>query len=357
MAMIKTVPVAKKTWNETKERILNEFRFRPDFGIRSNTNGSTTACSGKFNLKCTSVLLVSSLVIYALIGYYNNSNNFNFQIVQKGLTKTTKTANASQQSLSSVHDRPIRVFCYGDSLTAGMTRPSNDLYPYATYLQQTSLPKEGSNASSFDFEVDHVGLPGWTSNELLDILCNEDECPQNQTKDNTVLFSRMDDEQREAIRTKILQQQSVSTSSSSYWDIFIYLAGTNDIPRQTRSVDDIVTSIMNVHIWAHTKANIPYTIAISIPPSLYQNRVKLAEDRVNEINTKLRQSIQEYNTNTTNNKSSQYDQKAIILFVEFPFKYENDSNLWASDGLHFTQLGYQTLGEYLASTIDAQLLQ
>jgi lysophospholipase L1-like esterase len=85
--------------------------------------------------------------------------------------------------------------------------------------------------------------------------------------------------------------------------------------------------------------------------------VKLAEDRVNEINTKLRQSIQEYNTNTTNNKSSQYDQKAIILFVEFPFKYENDSNLWASDGLHFTQLGYQTLGEYLASTIDAQLLQ
>ena len=111
MVMINTVPVLqKKSWNDTKERILSQFRVpqrqrRDDSSLRRNNNNnksSTTTNTGRsfgcFNLKCMLVLLLLSLVIYASIGYYD-SNDIDFQQI----TDKTQRIDNNQRNVINHH--------------------------------------------------------------------------------------------------------------------------------------------------------------------------------------------------------------------------------------------------------------
>jgi hypothetical protein len=56
-----------------------------------------------------------------------------------------------------------KVFCYGDSLTAGTSPPLNQEFPYAKHLQEKLRTMPGLESSIVRWK----GYPGWTSSALL----------------------------------------------------------------------------------------------------------------------------------------------------------------------------------------------
>ena len=105
---------------------------------------------------------------------------------------------------------PLRVFCYGDSLTAGTSPPLDELYPYAPTLEKAL----GSSVL-----VRHRGLPGVSADAML---------------------QHADDEQN-GLRS-LLRKSSPA--------LVIILAGTNDLGYASGSAP-IVRSVCGLHELSH----------------------------------------------------------------------------------------------------------
>ncbi|KAL3916747.1 MAG: hypothetical protein SGILL_005039 [Bacillariaceae sp.] len=245
-------------------------------------------------------------------------------------------------SSSTIRNRPIRVFCFGDSLTAGVSPPSRNRYPYATYVL-SSLEEKGKDRP-VTFQVDDAGYSGWMTNELLALMCTEEKhCPHHfasSVDSNVPGRSSRTQAAKDDPRNKLLEPDVP-------YDIFIFLAGTNDLGRTARTEFDIVSSILEMHTWAHTVAKIPVTMAIAIPSSAYQSRTPKAADKAARINQDLQDRLSVGKADTSHQ----------TLFVPFPFSYSSEEKaLWAMDGLHFSEKGYKALGDYLATFILQQIV-
>lgn len=227
----------------------------------------------------------------------------------RSFVSVTMFASASMSMSSSQNGITKRIFCYGDSLTAGTSPPLFELFPYATHLEK-SLKLSSSN---IDWKVNWFGLPGWTASSMVDNL--------NGNEGLNCHLKRME--------TKP--------------DLAIILCGTNDIAYQPPSDTDptkIFKSIIKLHEMAH-ELEIP-TLAVSIPPSGWQTRSDHAKNLASDIND----CLNEYCMSSEN--------KAI--FIPFPIssfgKYDDGDDVWAPDGLHFSPRGYQVLGEGLANPVQ-----
>jgi lysophospholipase L1-like esterase len=248
--------------------------------------------------------------------------------------KDKESPSVRMSLLSSIQNRPIRIFCYGDSLTAGRAPPATDFFPYAETLQTSLTDKVATtDQKTLTFEVDHAGFAGWTAMQLTQQLFSEG------TNSN--------------VQQKLLLRDS-DKSDASYYDILIYLAGTNDlggaVPEQ-----DVVAAVWNVHAWAHNVAKIPFTIALAVPPSQFQRDHPQAATRAAKVNQDLQQVIRRNFPRFSGSKAS-------TLWAPFPISLHSSSSdagkeWWANDGLHLSQQGYQRLGEYLASTIYERMLR
>jgi lysophospholipase L1-like esterase len=233
--------------------------------------------------------------------------------------------------LSTIHNRPIRIFCYGDSLTAGVAPPTRTFFPYAETLQKSLTDRATEENKFYTFEVDHAGFPGWTAEKLHEQLISDR--PNNNNNIN--------------VQQKLLLRDP-NKSDASYYDILIYLAGSNDLGREV-SEHDIVMSVLNVHSWAHHTARIPFTIAISVPPSAYQSHNPTAAKRAATVNEEVAKVIRQ------NFRRFSFT-KASTLWTPFPISWE-EKEWWATDGLHLSQRGYERLGKYLASVIYERMFK
>ena len=231
--------------------------------------------------------------------------------------------------MSSIRDRPIRIFCYGDSLTAGTSPPTRALFPYAQTLQESLTCKAKADGNKLSFEVEHAGFPGWTADELRQQLVSDE---------------------KNDVQHKLLQRDP-NKPDSSYYDILIYLAGTNDLGIGLPE-HDIVTNVLNVHAWAHHVARIPFTMAISVPPAAYHSHDPAAAKRVAKVNKDLQAVIRKNFPHFSVTSAS-------TLWTPFPIPFGGADNkdAWATDGLHLSQRGYERLGEYLASVIFERMLK
>jgi lysophospholipase L1-like esterase len=207
-----------------------------------------------------------------------------------------------------------RIFCFGDSLTAGTSPPGFQNYPYALHLEAALNQKKSKTSGAVVVQVRHLGYPGWTSEQLLE-----------------------DADDEGGLRTTILRIQDPSLS------LVVLLAGTNDLGYRC-SVEDIVNSITSLHQLCYQEG-IPHTIAIGIPPSGYQYSYKQAAECAHQVNQKLQAFCDSQNNN--NNKAT---------FVPFPFEWAPNDDNWSSDGLHFSSKGYQMLGESLAPVVERIIL-
>jgi len=195
---------------------------------------------------------------------------------------------------------PQRVFCYGDSLTAGTSPPLDELFPYAPVLEQAVGPATAM--------VRHRGLPGATAAAMLQFC---------------------DDEQR-GLRGLLKRTQPA---------LAVILAGTNDLGYNSESTP-IVQAVCGLHEIAHA-LDVP-TIAVGIPPSAYQAKQSEAAELANMVNRELR--------------AWSLDRPELCCFVEHPVASWSEGDArWAPDGLHFSPEGYRALGEGLAGVVRERL--
>jgi len=215
-----------------------------------------------------------------------------------------KPSRSSAQTPSLQMSPSPRILCYGDSLTAGLSPPLNEMHPYAPYLEQ-ALHQQTSLSNAI---VRHRGLPGWTSSQMLA------EANGDQT----------------GLRSAIQLGAPI--------DVVIILAGTNDLA-YVEQVQPILEAILAMHQLCYDEG-VQHTIALGIPSSGYQS--------VNQPVSLLAESI---NTELAN--FAQREPRAT--FVPFPFAFSDGDDKWAPDGLHFTPHGYQVLGSALAPTVESIL--
>jgi lysophospholipase L1-like esterase len=213
------------------------------------------------------------------------------------------TSNYNGDSSTPPQKPKHSIFCYGDSLTAGTSGRFE--FPYAVHLQ-------GELQSLA--QVDWLGLPGWTADSMW-----------RERWDPTVGL--------EAALTKRLQRQQ--DEKLPPYSLVILLAGTNDMGYGYKA-DEIFDNLVKLHELCISKG-VLRTLAIGIPPSAYQSSVGKAAELAAAVNKHLRQYSQQHEDRTA--------------FMEFPFAYEQNGANWNADGLHFSQQGYQLLGESLAPVV------
>jgi lysophospholipase L1-like esterase len=209
---------------------------------------------------------------------------------------------AMSTSIQGKH-RPHRIFCYGDSLTAGTNNGGWELHPYAPHLE-AGLKEQGRQVT-----VRHRGLPGWTA---ANMVANLD--------DSTTGL-------RSALRN-VRDDPPIS--------VVVLLAGTNDLG-YGESEEQITNHIWKLHE-ASWETGVPRTIAIGIPPSGYQSMVEEARNKALQINSRLEKACANNHPRAT--------------FMPFPFEFERGGENWDPDSLHLSPMGYQVLGKSLVPVIE-----
>ncbi len=196
-----------------------------------------------------------------------------------------------------------KVFCYGDSLTAGTSPPSFETHPYGPHLENAL--KTTSNSDD-NIIVRWRGRPGWTSSQMVSDL----QGPEG-------LVSTL---------------HRVEETTNDKISLVVLLAGTNDLAFETSS-ETIAKSIVDLHTAAHQEG--VHTLALSIPPSGWQKQSTEARNLAQEVN----QSLKVYAENNVEK----------MTFTNFPIQeFDPTSGFWAPDGLHFSPQGYAYIGNQLA---------
>lgn len=198
---------------------------------------------------------------------------------------------------------PIRILCFGASITAGWSQQGTRYYPYATALE--AYLKEALPNESFSIQVD--GLPG-------------DTVIQGQYKKRL--------------------RSLISTASSPY-DWVIVQGGGNDLRRcrEPKKILEALREAWNIAFDAGSKV-IALTVTKTVNESeeLARRYDALNELLVSEENEKL------YSVDVANMLPPATMDNAMI------------SRIYERDGLHFGKKGYELMGDAVASSL-VEILQ
>ena len=248
--------------------------------------------------------------IFSVVLSLQHNNLYHHQRAHSTIILKSMSNGGPSESTST----PKRIFCYGDSLTAGTAPPLDGLFPYGQSLE---------SELGDDFVVRWRGLPGWTADTMVEHL-----------DDGNGL------------------RAAVNGIGNPPLSLVIILAGTNDIGFLTYSieaggepdVDTAVTPILNLHkacLDVKKGEHKIRTLAVGIPGSLWQEMKPSASKLAADINS----SIQQFALSS----------EGLVSYTDFPFPYEKN-DLWCSDGLHLSPNGYTRLGRDLAPIVK-QILE
>ena len=260
----------------------------------------------------TVIVLVLTVTISSLWKDDNDDLRGGMEVVKsKNATKEYETNNNIDATIK------YQIFCYGDSLTAGMTMAANrEFHPYAPHLERTLRDRYATMA-----HVDHVGLPGWTTLQMMDSL----QSPTNGLVGNLRMLPKPDAD---------------LGNNTAVVNMVVLLAGTNDLGRRY-DPSDIVSRLIQLNQEALT-AGAETSIVLGIPPSRWQSRNLPASSACKTVNTDIATHFSRRGEERT-------------TFVAFPFPYNESDPKWSRDGLHLSPHGYQALGESLAPIVEKLL--
>mmetsp|Transcript_41273 Transcript_41273/g.61094 ORF Transcript_41273/g.61094 Transcript_41273/m.61094 type:complete len:376 (-) Transcript_41273:390-1517(-) len=199
------------------------------------------------------------------------------------------------------------IFCYGDSLTAGVSDPtSTEVFPYAPFLEE-ALTGIYPTFKLLGNVVDHMGLPGYTSKQMVGALDHE----------RFGLPGWMD-------------------RSPEDIDLLILMIGTNDVLKTDRNATEILETVTALHEVALAHPKVKATMAIDIPPAGFRKDTPSKNGVARQVNVGLRQFA---------------SGNPRVFHQYFPFAFVEDGEDWASDRLHFSPEGHERLGNELAPVV------
>jgi lysophospholipase L1-like esterase len=211
----------------------------------------------------------------------------------------------------------VKIFCYGDSLTAGWHEGGLSLTPYAPKLQDTMREILGHD----NVMVRHRGLPGWTASAMLDAA----DDPDNGLRG--LLRKIHGGEKKEG------EKHAIAAC--------VIIAGTNDLAYSTSS-DEIAESILGLHSLAHREG--VATVSVDIPESAAALMQKDYGSVRKQVNDKLMQTALS---------------DSMCLHVPCPVVWrppnQEGGEMWEPDGLHMSGAGYEALGMGLAPSVVSAL--
>eukprot|EP00281_Chroomonas_sp_CCMP1168_P013137 CAMPEP_0206280638 /NCGR_PEP_ID=MMETSP0047_2-20121206/38688_1 /ASSEMBLY_ACC=CAM_ASM_000192 /TAXON_ID=195065 /ORGANISM="Chroomonas mesostigmatica_cf, Strain CCMP1168" /LENGTH=434 /DNA_ID=CAMNT_0053710719 /DNA_START=14 /DNA_END=1318 /DNA_ORIENTATION=- len=207
-----------------------------------------------------------------------------------------------------------RVLCYGDSLTAGLA--GNFVTKYAPYAVRLS--------ELLSCQVDHIGLSGWTTEQMARIV--------NQP-------SAVDVKDRKWSDAGLAHALKKALDEGNPYTCVIIMGGTNDLSE--RSAGDIVTNLMLLH--HHAKASGAVSVAVAVPRhgalvcKKYENDMGKASaqalrQKIHAVNATLKSAVEQANSKDENGgwitfvdahaevirRVGNDPQKAMDLFAGFP---------------------------------------
>ncbi len=251
---------------------------------------------------------------------------------------------------SSSPPSPKRIYCYGDSLTAGTSPPLDQLFPYGLYLEQelNNLYMQSSVSLSTlsisepeSSEVRWRGLPGWTASAMVDYM-----------DDPTVgLRSAMDGIQNPSLSLVIILAGTNDIGSITSSFMFgknnnnnNYNNNNNSLDRESKLMERVVDPIVRLHktcldCMSDSGRKDMRTLAIGIPGSAWQEMNSNAARLCSDVNDVLKQY------------ASSSSSQGRVKYVDFPFYYHRNDTKWCEDGLHLSPEGYKTLGMSLAPCV------
>lgn len=195
-----------------------------------------------------------------------------------------------------------RILCYGDSLTAGYTVVSpytREYEPWAPHL-----------AIALGVSVEHVGMSGWSTRQMLDY-------------------------QHSSVGTDVCGEKHPGLGRLCHGGKFstvILMAGTNDLGE--RSAEEIFDNLKALHEIAHATG--AKTVALSIPQSKATiTGPKIVVERRERVNSLLAAYAQD-------------NAKCVYLPMDVEIPWSEGSPNWEADGLHMTKCGYEELARRLA---------
>jgi len=204
-----------------------------------------------------------------------------------------------------------RILAFGDSLTAGYRKSGCLFSPYGASLCRDLLP-------AFSADVWVCGLSGLTAAHMAGTL--------DQPVQSDVVNRK-----GSGLRTALLRHGP--------FDLALIMAGTNDL--ETTAPRLIAKSIQEMHMACHREG--VRTVALGVPSSAVTTEVKKFIQRRREVNDALRMWADETD--------------AVAAYVEtgdmLPF--DDDNGLFEPDGLHFSEMGSEKLGELLAPIVSRAL--
>lgn len=264
---------------------------------------TTTTITRSFH---AAVLALSSLAVSFLVLFATGGNT---KFVSGAMITKTAASTSTTSGLASAK----RVFCFGDSLTAGTSPPESALFPYGQHLSEALGERSAAAASTAD--VRWRGFPGWTASTLL-----------------------TDAGLRGFLDRAAAENGGDDGAQPPPLDLVVVLAGTNDLAYATES-GEIFESIRGIHEVARARG-CP-TIALGIPPSDWQSRSEPARSLAGDVNRRL----ESWAATTTTTKPK-------TTFVPFPIRdFDRSSGFWSPDGLHFSPRGYRAIGRSLAPIV------
>ena len=195
-----------------------------------------------------------------------------------------------------------RILCYGDSLTAGYTAASPYTREYAPWAPHLAI--------ALGVSVEHVGMSGWTTRQMLD--------HQNSRVGIDVCGEKYPG----------LGQLCVG----GRFRTVILMAGTNDLGE--RPAEEIFADLKALHEICHASG--AQTVALSIP----QSKAAMAGPAfIGQRRERVNSLLSAY---------ARDNAKCVYLPMDLEIPWSEGSPNWEADGLHMTKCGYEELARRLA---------
>ncbi|ERS96156.1 GDSL-like lipase/acylhydrolase [Sporothrix schenckii 1099-18] len=201
--------------------------------------------------------------------------------------------------------RPLRILCFGDSLTAGYTQDGLQYHPYLHMVRRKL--QEAFPGLQVDIEAD--GLDGGLTQHFSSRL-------------RTVYRER-------------------GTPQDSIFDWVIVLGGTNDLAINSRP-ETIFEHLERT--WSFAKLRKTKVLALTVPEVAIQRRPGGPVNRINKRRDELNSLILGY----TSSNFHAFDFKKAFSYEDMS---ADERRRYWDDAVHFSPDGYDRMGELVAESL------